>query len=67
MIIFDQLDAIRWTNTHSSTAIDVCKEMIRQVEQLNLERKNNISIVFVCRTYDYENDKSIKSLFNVKK
>ncbi|CDA10181.1 hypothetical protein [Intestinibacter bartlettii] len=66
VIIFDQLDAIRWTNTHSSTAIDVCKEMIRQVEQLNLERKNNISIVFVCRTYDYENDKSIKSLFKLK-
>lgn len=66
VIIFDQLDAIRWTNTHSSTSIDVCKEMIRQVEQLNLERKNNISIVFVCRTYDYENDKSIKSLFKLK-
>ncbi|MBO3445856.1 hypothetical protein [Clostridium sp. CCUG 7971] len=63
VIIFDQLDAIRWTNAHSSTSIEVCKEMIRQVQQLNIERENNISIVFVCRTYDYENDKSIKSLF----
>lgn len=63
VVIFDQLDAIRWTNVHSSTSIDVCKEMIRQVHQLNKERKYNISIIFVCRTYDYEHDKSIKSLF----
>lgn len=63
VIILDQLDAIRWTNVHSSTSIEVCKEMIRQVQQLNIERKYKISIVFICRTYDYENDKSIKNLF----
>ncbi|MDU4861722.1 MAG: hypothetical protein E6356_11005 [Terrisporobacter othiniensis] len=69
VIIFDQLDAIRWTNTHSSSSIEVCKEMISQVKNINLSRKEKISIIFVCRTYDYENDKSIKSLFkdNIEK
>lgn len=30
---------------------------------MNIERKNKISIVFVCRTYDLENDNNIRSLF----
>lgn len=65
VIIFDQLDAIRWTNTNSNTYIEVCNEMIRQVKQINKDRDRDkqISIIFVCRTYDYENDQSIKSLF----
>lgn len=66
VLIFDQLDAIRWTNNHSNTAIEVCKQMIRQIQQLNRERKHDISIIFVCRTYDYENDNGIKSLFQEK-
>jgi hypothetical protein len=63
VLILDQLDAIRWTNSHSSTAIEVCKEIIRQVRQLNQDKEKNISVIFVCRTYDYVNDKGIKSLF----
>lgn len=65
VIILDQLDALRWTQSHSSDSLLVCSEIIRQVSRLNLERDHNISIVFVCRTYDLENDNIIKSLFDV--
>lgn len=63
VIILDQLDALRWTQTNSSEALTVCMELIRQVEYLNYERKKKIIIVFVCRTYDLENDNNINSLF----
>lgn len=63
VIILDQLDALRWTQANSSEALTVCMELIRQVEYLNYERKKKIIIVFVCRTYDLENDNNINSLF----
>ncbi|WYD51129.1 hypothetical protein LDJ93_08770 [Fusobacterium nucleatum] len=63
VIILDQLDALRWTQANSSEALTVCMELIRQVKYLNYERKKKIIIVFVCRTYDLENDNNINSLF----
>ena len=63
VIILDQLDALRWTQAHSRDALLVCAQIINQVEKLNLEREDKISVVFVCRTYDLENDNNIKSLF----
>ncbi|MGB4589322.1 MAG: hypothetical protein WBI17_08830 [Clostridiaceae bacterium] len=66
VIILDQLDALRWTQSNSSDSLLVCSEIIKQVSRLNIEREHNISIVFVCRTYDIENDNNIKSLFEVK-
>ena len=39
VIILDQLDALRWTQTNSSEALAVCMELIRQVKYLNCERK----------------------------
>lgn len=66
VIILDQLDALRWTQSHSRDSLLVCSEIVRQTSRLNFERKHNISIVFVCRTYDVENDNNIKSLFEVK-
>ena len=63
VIVLDQLDALRWTQANSSEAISVCMELIRQVKYLNREREKKIIMVFVCRTYDYENDKNISSLF----
>jgi hypothetical protein len=62
VIILDQLDALRWTQTHSRDAIIICSELIRQVTYLNLEREEKLSIILVCRTYDLENDNNIKSL-----
>lgn len=63
VIILDQLDALRWTQAYSSEALAVCMELIRQIKYLNYERKKKIVIVFVCRTYDFENDNNINLLF----
>ena len=64
VLILDQLDALRWTQGVSHESLMVCSEIIRQVTNLNKERKRNISIVFVTRTYDLENDRTIKQLFD---
>lgn len=61
IIILDQLDALRWTQSNSSEALSICMELIRQVECLNYNRAKKISIVFVCRTYDFENDNNIRA------
>lgn len=63
VIILDQLDALRWTQSHSWDSLKVCSQIINQVEKINYEREHKISIVFVCRTYDLENDNNIKKLF----
>lgn len=67
VIILDQLDALRWTQAHSRDSLIVCSEITNQVATLNNERKQNISIIFVCRTYDLENDNNIRRMFNNKK
>ncbi|MFC3040410.1 hypothetical protein ACFOGI_09080 [Virgibacillus xinjiangensis] len=64
VLILDQLDAVRWTNNHSSTALEVCKEMIAEVNNINKERDRKIIIVVVCRTFDFQNDNGIKQLFS---
>lgn len=64
VLILDQLDAIRWTNNHSSTALEVCKEMIAEVNNINKERERKITLVFICRTFDFQNDNGIKQLFS---
>ncbi|WP_043891002.1 hypothetical protein [Paenibacillus sp. Aloe-11] len=63
VLILDQLDAIRWTNNHSGAALDVCKEMIRETELINENRQKKIKLLLVCRTFDFQNDRGIKSLF----
>lgn len=63
VIILDQLDALRWTQAHSRESLIVCEQIIDQVMKLNSERKHNISVVFVCRTYDLDNDNNINLLF----
>ncbi|WP_419589803.1 AAA family ATPase, partial [Thiolapillus sp.] len=62
VLILDQLDAIRWTASHSSTAMCVCKELLRQTRSFRKDKKQ-IVIVFACRTFDLENDPDIKNLF----
>lgn len=61
VLILDQLDAVRWTAAHSSVAMDVCWELLRQIRSLRRSEKK-ITIVFACRTFDLENDPEIKSL-----
>lgn len=66
VLILDQLDALRWTARNSKSSLVTCLELIREIRNLNLERENKISIIFVCRTYDLENDSGIKALFENK-
>lgn len=63
VLILDQLDALRWTQAHSANALDICFQIIDEIKYLNIDRKEKISIVMVCRTYDYENDRNIQNLF----
>lgn len=66
VLILDQLDALRWTNSHSSTALEVCKELISQANAVNTFQLGKISIVFAARTFDLEYDRGLKSLFAEK-
>ncbi|WP_394903687.1 hypothetical protein [Clostridium butyricum] len=63
VLILDQLDSLRWTQAHSKDSLLVCTDIINEVKNINSERNEKISVVFVCRTYDLENDTNIKSLF----
>tara|TARA_R110002124_G_scaffold287203_1_gene471193 strand:+ start:323 stop:4285 length:3963 start_codon:yes stop_codon:yes gene_type:complete len=60
IIILDQLDAIRWTASHSSSALQVCQQIAYQVIQL---RKDNydISLVLACRDFDLNEDIQLQS------
>jgi len=55
VIILDQLDAVRWTTSHSSNALQVCKEMVRQVLALKKEG-HDISIILASRNFDLDED-----------
>ena len=66
VLILDQLDAIRWTSAHSSEAMDVCKELVRQIKSMK-KQGNDIVMVFACRTFDLEHDPEIKGLLADKK
>ena len=59
VILLDQLDALRWTSSHSQNSLGVCKEIVREAQCVSsLGRK--ISVVLSCRTFDLENDPEIK-------
>ncbi len=46
-LIIDQLDAMRWNISHSSSAFAVCCNLVKEV--LHCE---NVKLIFVCRTID---------------
>ena len=57
------MDSKKFLKVH----LRLCLELIREIRNLNSEREENkISIIFVCRTYDLENDNGIKALFENK-
>lgn len=66
VLILDQLDSLRWTQSHSSKSLEVCKEIIYEIENINRTRDKKISLIFVCRSYDLNNDSQIKQLFENK-
>lgn len=63
-LIFDQLDALRWTNYRTSTMLDVCKGMLRQVLHFNQWENGKICCVFVVRTIDRETDPGLQKLLS---
>lgn len=66
VLILDQLDAVRWTSAHSSISLAVCKEIIDEITHLNNKRAKRLSLVVVCRTFDYRNDRGISNLLKAK-
>ena len=64
VLILDQLDSLCWVNDSSAaTAIDVCKELIREAIIWNQNTGGKIAIIFASRTIDIENDHELQSLF----
>lgn len=63
VLIFDQLDALHWTNSSTSTSLSICKEMIDQVERLNRLENGKIRCIFVVRSFDYQTDPTIHRMF----
>ena len=60
VIILDQLDAIRWTASHSSISLQVCRDLMRQI--LNLRKDGlDISVVIASRNFDIEDDIALKN------
>lgn len=62
VLIFDQLDALRWTNSRTSSMLDICKAMLRQVQQFNCWEHGQISCIFAVRSFDYETDWGLQHL-----
>lgn len=63
VVIIDQLDSIRWTSSHSTTALAVCKELIHQI--LYFKRKGRkISLVMACRSFDLKYDVELRNWFS---
>lgn len=60
VFIFDQLDAIRWTASHSNNALDICREIVRQIIMLRDEGKD-ICIVLASREFDLNEDIALSS------
>ena len=60
VFILDQLDAIRWTASHSSNALDICREIVRQIIRLRDEGKD-ICIVLASREFDLNEDIALSS------
>lgn len=63
VLIIDQLDAIRWTSSHSSNALEVCKELIRQVRNARRNHKD-IRVIMSCRSFDLNYDPEIRHWLN---
>ena len=63
IIILDQLDAIRWTASHSNNALQVCQQLVRQVLALSKEGVD-INIILACRDFDLDEDVALSSWIN---
>jgi hypothetical protein len=66
VLILDQLDALRWTNLHSSNSLNVCKMLVDEINTLQ-KTGRNISVIISCREFDLKNDTEIKNWLNDNK
>ena len=55
-LLVDQLDALRWTSSHSSDAIALFQEIVEEALAIP-----NCRVVVVCRTFDMNDNQLIKS------
>jgi len=56
VLVVDQLDALRWTSSHSAEAWDVCREMMEEALATP-----GLKLVVCCRTFDLEHDPQLRS------
>ncbi len=63
VFILDQLDAIRWTATHSNNALQVCQELVRQVLSLRKEGVD-VNVILACRDFDLDEDVALSNWIN---
>lgn len=67
VIILDQFDTMRWRAINYSEAYSICKAIIKQVEDINKERKiHPIRVVIVTRTYDLEHNEFMKTIYKLE-
>ena len=59
VVILDQLDAVRWTASHSSNALDVCKQLVKQ--SLSLREEIDISVILACRDFEIDEDVALRA------
>lgn len=59
VVLLDQLDAVRWTASHSNNALDVFKELVKQV--LRLREDVDISIILACRDFEIDEDPALRA------
>lgn len=65
VLIIDQLDAMRWTNSHSAQGLDVCKQLLREAAAIR-QLESRVDVVLACRTYDLDHDLEIKTWLSPK-
>lgn len=63
IVILDQLDALRWTSTHSSNAIEICRQIISQILTLN-RLGVDIKVILATRNFDLEDDIQLSNWIN---
>lgn len=60
VLILDQLDALRWTSSHSVDGLEVCKGLLRETHAAR-RLGARLSVVLSCRTFDLEHDPQIQT------
>ena len=56
VLVIDQLDALRWTSSHSAEAWDVCREMMEEALATP-----GLKLVVCCRTVDLDHDPQLRA------